>query len=189
MIRPALALLPSLLILLASLGPPDRDQVEARWEDSPPGERVASAIEEVRPPPEVAVEATPIAAMVVEPPAPASVVERAVVYTPPILPVAIPLSVDLSALVAAYFPTQAAYATRVMMCESGGRATAVSPGGDRGLMQINPVHARYDPALGTSLIGSLGYTWDDMFTPGPNLAVAAALVKRAGGWRDWTCAR
>lgn len=71
-------------------------------------------------------------------------------------------------------------ALRVFRCESGLNPAAVSPGGDLGIAQVNPIHrGRWE---------SMGYTRGDMLTAGPNLAVAWSIWSEVG-WRAWSCAR
>lgn len=81
----------------------------------------------------------------------------------------------------------------VGLCESGvdtdrdGVRDAFDPlatgsAGERGVMQIHPAHARAG-----GIIARLGYTWDQMYEVGPNLAVALAIYL-AGGWGAWSCA-
>lgn len=61
--------------------------------------------------------------------------------------------------------------------------TAVSPGGDRGPLQINPVHAR--PG---GLVERTGYQWDDMLSLVPNLTVGLAIYTVAGNrFTPWSC--
>lgn len=71
-------------------------------------------------------------------------------------------------------------ALRVFSCESGLNPAAVSPGGDLGIAQVNPIHrGRWE---------AMGYTRADMLTPGPNLAVAWSIWSEVG-WSAWACAR
>lgn len=71
-------------------------------------------------------------------------------------------------------------AVRVSHCETVGTFDPHSTGdaGERGLMQIHPVHKER--------IARMGFTWDQMYEPGPNLEVAAAIYAESG-WRPWTC--
>jgi len=69
-------------------------------------------------------------------------------------------------------------ASRIMLCESGGDATEVGAAGERGLMQIHPIHR--------PLIADLGYTWDQMFDADANMEVARALYDQSG-WSPWSC--
>lgn len=61
--------------------------------------------------------------------------------------------------------------------------TAISPWGDRGALQINPVHA-----LPGGMVARMGYQWDDMLSLVPNLVVGLALYHAAGGFSPWACA-
>lgn len=101
-------------------------------------------------------------------------------YVPP--PAAGTLSVQafFDAAAAAGLPATQ-YLLSIAMCESGLNAGATGRAGERGIMQIHPTHAH------SGLISRLGYTWDQMYEPGPNLAVAAVLY-RAGGFAPWSCA-
>jgi len=58
-------------------------------------------------------------------------------------------------------------------------ANAVGSAGERGMMQIHPIHRM-------GLVYTLGYTWDEMFQPGPNMVVASA-IHDALGWSAWSC--
>lgn len=84
------------------------------------------------------------------------------------------------------FPIQT---TRVATCESGIDLDfdgvkesidrlAVGGQGERGPMQIHPMHI--------ALINRMGYTWDQMFEVGPNMRVAHVLYD-ALGWGGWSC--
>jgi MFS family permease len=69
------------------------------------------------------------------------------------------------------------WALRVLACESGGNPYAVGSQGERGLMQLHPVHAAKFLAR--------GWTWDDAFVPERNLAVAHDIYL-AEGWTPWS---
>lgn len=71
-----------------------------------------------------------------------------------------------------YFGTAWQQAKRVMLCESGGNASAYNPSGATGLMQIMAMPGR--PSI----------TW--LMVPENNIAYAAQLY-RASGWRPWVC--
>ncbi len=88
---------------------------------------------------------------------------------------------DMSkAAIQRYFPEQYDKALSVASCESGLNPAAVSPGGGNwGLFQINLVHA--------DLVGSLGYTWDQMLNPVANAHVARVIYDSGGGWGAWSC--
>jgi hypothetical protein len=69
---------------------------------------------------------------------------------------------------------------RVSDCESRHRPHVVGAAGERGVMQIHPVHR--------SLVASLGYAWDQVADTRVNLAVARAVFVQAGrSWRPWSC--
>lgn len=60
---------------------------------------------------------------------------------------------------------------------------AVSPQGDSGPLQINPVHG-----LPGGLVQRLGYVWADMLSLIPNLTVGLAIYEAAGDdFTPWTC--
>lgn len=60
---------------------------------------------------------------------------------------------------------------------------AINPvGGDRGPLQINPVHA-----LPGGLVAKMGYQWDDMLSLVPNLVVGLAIYEAAGDFTPWAC--
>ena len=67
----------------------------------------------------------------------------------------------------------------VAACESSGRPDAVSPDGQNwGLMQLGVIHkARAE---------RLGFTWEQMLQPRPNLLVAYDLWLDQG-WAPWAC--
>lgn len=188
MIRTAggLALLPSLLLLLAGLAP-HRDQVEARWEDSPPGERVTSAIEEVRPPPLVVAvpDPTPVAVSAPEP-----IVLAAVIYIPqpvsqpaqPVAPAvagAITVAELYAALAASPWPVGLHDSVvRIAQCESKLQPNGIP--GDHGLA-VGLMQVRQDqhPALAAKY---------DLRSVGGSLAAAWEVYREAGSFRPWSCA-
>ena len=91
------------------------------------------------------------------------------------------LSIEqMQAIIARHFPEQPAAAWAVAWCESRAYPRAVGAAGERGLMQIAPVHL--------PRILKLGYTWDDMFLAEPNVVVARDIWDEAG-WAPWSCAR
>ena len=74
----------------------------------------------------------------------------------------------------------------VFRCENGfdayeyWRPDVIGGQGERGIAQIHPIHLER--------IHNLGYTWDDMFNPTANLAVAYSLFQEQG-WEPWACAQ
>lgn len=72
-----------------------------------------------------------------------------------------------------------AQALRVMWCESGGEPTAYNPSGASGLFQIM---RRYHE----DKVIALGYTWDQIFIPEVNVAVAYKIYS-GSGWGLWDC--
>jgi hypothetical protein len=87
---------------------------------------------------------------------------------------------DVEWLIRQTFPETPDKAVRVARCESGLDPAAVSPdGANWGLMQVNVVHK--------ALAAAMGYSWNQMLQPAPNLAVARAIYDRAGGWGPWSC--
>ena len=80
-------------------------------------------------------------------------------------------------LVTAYFPAgEIDTALRVMACESGGNPDAYNPSGATGLMQVMGWWAP-----------EYGYQPADLFDPGVNIEVAAAIWA-VYGWEAWSCA-
>lgn len=83
---------------------------------------------------------------------------------------------------------QSENAVIVARCESVNFKQAVVYGpqtgkaGERGVMQIHPVHIKS--------MAQYGFTWDDMFNPDKNLAYAVILYKSVNlKWSPtWTCA-
>lgn len=88
---------------------------------------------------------------------------------------------DISQAVQAAFGDQANIALHIVAAESKGDPYAVGGAGERGIFQIHPIHF-------SSGRGPLGYTWDDMWNPIANTAVAKWLFQNQGGWRPWTTA-
>ena len=78
----------------------------------------------------------------------------------------------------AFPPEEYVRAMLVAWCESRGDPLRVGRYGERGVMQIHPVHRPFAEAL--------GYTWDSMLELGQNIAVAAALARR-DGFGIWSC--
>lgn len=79
------------------------------------------------------------------------------------------------ALTAKYFGSEVDYALRIMQCESGGNSGALSHTGDRGLMQVNHVHA-----------AKVGGNLDLLYDPETNLRVAKQ-IRDGSGWAAWSC--
>lgn len=79
---------------------------------------------------------------------------------------------------ARFGPAVAEQAVRVAWCESEHVERATGALGERGVLQLHPVHRE--------LAARLGYTWDEMYLAGPNAVVAAALYE-SEGWRPWAC--
>ena len=78
------------------------------------------------------------------------------------------------------FPDQYSKAVAVATCESGLNPNAISPGGGNwGLFQINTVHS--------SMVRSMGYSWDQILDPYVNSKVARRIYNDAGGWGPWAC--
>ena len=67
----------------------------------------------------------------------------------------------------------------VAYCESGYDEKAEGALGERGFLQIHPVHK--------DRIERLGYTWDDMYTLWPNLVVAYDIWLDSESWEQWSC--
>ena len=67
----------------------------------------------------------------------------------------------------------------VAQCESEGSPAAVSPDGRNwGYMQLNVIHE--------ARAARLGYSWEQMTEPGPNLHVAYSIWEESG-WIPWAC--
>jgi hypothetical protein len=71
-------------------------------------------------------------------------------------------------------------AVRVSSCETGGTFNpAAVNGAHAGLFQISRTYH-------ADRVRRLGFTWDQMFTVEPNVAVAADIYAESG-WGPWTC--
>jgi hypothetical protein len=86
---------------------------------------------------------------------------------------------SIEEMICSVFGDQCGKALSVAWCESRYNPTTVGSAGERGLMQIHPVHISY--------LANHGLSWDDMFDPMANLTYAYALYS-SQGWRPWTCA-
>lgn len=95
----------------------------------------------------------------------------------PIAPVV--ASGSIEEMICNTFGDQCQKALSVAWCESRYNPGTVGAAGERGIMQIHPVHIQY--------LGNYGLTWDDMFDPAANLTYAYALYS-SQGWGPWTCA-
>lgn len=104
------------------------------------------------------------------PPAPEPIPEPVVVDVP---------SGSIEEMICNTFGDQCQKALSVAWCESRYNPGTVGAAGERGIMQIHPVHIQY--------LGNYGLTWDDMFDPAANLTYAYALYS-SQGWGPWTCA-
>lgn len=160
-----------------SSGPPtEPETIAAVWTAPVPlADEVSSTL--ITLPPPSSTTSTTSTTTTTEAPAPSSTTTT----PPPVTqqpPVVVPHG-DLEALICSH-SWDCGTALRVARCESTMRPDAVGRAGERGLMQVHPVHR--------ARIERLGYTWDQMLQPGPNLAVAHDLY-REQGWRPWTCAR
>lgn len=67
---------------------------------------------------------------------------------------------------------------QLVQCESRWDQYAVGRFGERGLFQVHP--------LWIPTINRLGWSWDDMFQPEPNVRMAAH-IRRVQGLTAWTC--
>lgn len=94
---------------------------------------------------------------------------------PPVVP-----QTAIEALVCRYFGAHCWTALQVMWCESGGKPWKTGVRGERGLFQIHPIHA-------SGNVVRAGYTWDQMYEPEPNVAVALFMWSNSG-WEPWSCA-
>ena len=107
-----------------------------------------------------------------------------VVEQPVVAEAYIPKPVDAYSVVVEFFGWQAEYVWDVIIkCETGSTYNRFSEGraGERGLLQVHPIHIR--------LINSLGYSWFDMYSVYPNIHVGYELYKRAGySFAPWSCA-
>ena len=100
--------------------------------------------------------------------------------TPPVVP-ANDIEQAIVGGFARFGPAVARQAIDVADCESVGlNPTATGAAGERGLFQIHPDYHQ-------ERIARLGFTWDQMYEVGPNIAVAADLYAEQG-WSPWTCA-
>ena len=91
-------------------------------------------------------------------------------------------SAAVSAIQSNFPPEAVNVAYHIVAAESKGNPYAEGGAGERGIFQIHPIHFGYGQQT------LLGYTWDDMWNPVANAAVAAWLYKNQGGWRPWTTA-
>lgn len=89
---------------------------------------------------------------------------------------------------ARFGPAVAEEAVRVAGCESTGDETgnnlneAAKNGPHAGLFQLSRIYHE-------ERARRLGFTWDQMFQAGPNIAVAVDLFAEQGSWSPtWTCA-
>lgn len=104
-----------------------------------------------------------------------------VVTNPPEAPIEAVPEGELEALICSY-DWDCGTALRVAACESTMNPGAISPGGDMGLMQVNPVHR--------GRVADMGYEWEHLLDPAVNLEVAWSIYADAGhSWRPWSCAR
>ena len=87
-----------------------------------------------------------------------------------------PVADEIRAGFARFGAVVAEQAVDVATCESDLVETAEGNLGERGVLQIHPVHRE--------MIERLGYSWDDMYRAGPNAVVAAELYS-SEGWRPW----
>lgn len=71
-------------------------------------------------------------------------------------------------------PQEQACWDRIITRESGGDPTATGSAGERGLVQIHPIHRSW-----------LGGWWDRMYEPAANAFAAVSLKAQAGGWSPW----
>lgn len=89
-------------------------------------------------------------------------------------------------LIRSYFGSLTVEAIVIVQCESGFDPLAVGENTngtrDHGLFQINDVHQQTFEAV-------MGRPWADIYDPDLNVAFAAWLHDRAGGWGPWRCNR
>lgn len=69
-------------------------------------------------------------------------------------------------------------AVTVMLCESKANPHAIGSSQEVGLLQIHPIHKQR--------VEAMGYTWDQMYQPVPNVLVAYAIWNEQG-WAPWSC--
>jgi hypothetical protein len=79
------------------------------------------------------------------------------------------------------FGPAAPQAHKIVQCESGFRANAVSPTNDHGLFQINVVHQ-------ANFTKVTGQPWSAVYDPLYNSVYAKWLYDRQG-WQPWSCKR
>jgi hypothetical protein len=79
------------------------------------------------------------------------------------------------------FGPVAPQAEKIVNCESGFRANAVSPTNDHGLFQINIVHK-------ANFTKVTGQPWSAIYDPLYNSVYAKWLYDRSG-WKPWSCKR
>ena len=87
-----------------------------------------------------------------------------------------------SSIKAAFPADQVATACRIMLCESGGNPSAVSPTNDHGLFQINA------PSWRGTFADVTGQPFDPgVYDPAANIRFARWLWGQSG-WGPWSCA-
>lgn len=69
---------------------------------------------------------------------------------------------------------------QLVTCESAWNRYAVGPLGERGLFQVHPIWRRE--------VERLGWTWEQMFEPEPNIRMAVH-IRNVQGLRAWACWR
>ena len=67
---------------------------------------------------------------------------------------------------------------RIASCESKLDPRAQGAAGEKGLMQVHPIHRKR--------VEAMGYTWEQMTIPAFNLVVAKAIYDEQG-WAPWSC--
>lgn len=79
----------------------------------------------------------------------------------------------------ATFPVEErAHAMEIAYCESRFRPGKIGSLGERGVMQIHPVHIDF--------LYNIGYTWNQMLEVTPNVKVAYEIWELYG-WEPWAC--